>query len=132
MYKFKIGDRVFMPDERVEGEVLAIQFMFGTDCYMVEWNNYYGKISYFPIAQADTLWLFARDCQDLIPQYGNRNITSGMTASVNSQAVHTHNDKHIWKLYQGFRESYFYCERCDEKSFQKSVPTGGCSGCKRS
>lgn len=29
---------------------------------------------------------------------------------------------HSWKKYVGFTESYFYCENCDEKTFDEKQP----------
>lgn len=93
--KFKAGDRFQVKDSDIERGGIIIDTTFNSIYqeyeYVVKWDDFRSEYSY-PTNSCDSTW--------------------ELVSSNNKSEI---NCLHNWVIYNGFRDAYEYCSKCDLK-----------------
>lgn len=117
MTKFDIGDHFYVLDSGLTGRIVGRTYDYDTgfaENYMVSWD-YMSRQSDVPVAEGDQLWEHIEVSKR--KQYLDRQIpgSDGLPRGANFGDIKGPECLHDWKNYQGLKEFYDYCTKCDAK-----------------
>ena len=107
--RFKVRDYDVYVDESSGGIITAVSYNSNTGEYeyVVQWDHFKKEYTYSCDA-CDQMWEYDNDPAPVYYEYGKSNSVP-VSSGVSGDCVH------IWKTYNGFSNSFDYCEKCDKK-----------------
>ena len=109
--KFKDGDRVRAVSSDRSGYNYAKIVSINSVCevYGVVWESLNTKVSYYDAKDVEDIWEFVQG--ESLPRGIDFTLNHGIVATADGAC------DHVWAEYNGFSESFKFCQKCDEKKY---------------